>query len=471
MEFLQVNLVSCFLLLCFRTLSVYSRLFSPVDNYLIDCGSAAVSTIDNRRFVGDLSGNDSPLSFSGRSISIRNENPVPGLAPVYRTVRIFRSPSKYAFPIRDKGTHMVRLHFNSFNSPGFDLGDAQFHVLVDEFIVLSNFSRVRSENPRIMEYLIRVDAEKLVIMFVPTEKSKFAFVNAIEVISAPKDLVPDTAQYVSSKNVVDFDGLSNQALEVVYRLNVGGPKVTPFNDSLWRTWMPDGKFFKPNYASQRLYFGGRIKYQRGGASREVGPDNMYNSARLIKSKNASVPMVNMTWQFPVIGGYKYLVRMHFCDIASISIGLLYFNVYVNGHLAYADLDLSGITGLLASPFYADFVVDEDSLGALSVNIGPSNKSIPYVVDGILNGIEIFRLNNSHNSLDGEDCAGFVLKNWSRGNSGLFLTLVAAICIVLSISLLIRRRIVGSGDSFPWSRLPVDISDHHVKISGLHSESK
>ncbi|KAI9109817.1 hypothetical protein K1719_018858 [Acacia pycnantha] len=472
MEFLKWNLISCFLLLCLPTLSLTSRLFSPVDNYLIDCGSAAVSTIDNRRFVGDLSGgNDLPLSFSGRWFSMRNENPVPGLDPIYHTARIFRSPSKYAFPIRDKGTHMVRLHFNSFNSRGIDLGEAQFHVLVDRFVVLSNFSLVNSENPRIMEYLIRVDAEELVIMFVPTEKSKIAFANAIEVISAPKDLVPDTAQYVSSKNVVNLDGLSNQALEVVYRLNVGGPKVTPFNDSLWRTWMPDDKFYKPNPQSKRLYFGGRIKYQKGGASREVGPDNMYNSARLIKSMNASVPRINMTWQFPVTGGYKYLVRLHFCDIASISIGLLYFNVYVNGNLAYEDLDLSGITGLLASPFYADFVVDTDSFGALSVNIGPSNKSIPYVVDGILNGIEVMKLNDSRNSLDGEVCAGFILKSWPRGNSGFFLTLLAAICIVLSISLVIRRRVLGSGDSFPWSRLPVDISDEHVKISGLPSQSK
>lgn len=430
-----------------------------------------MSTVDNRRFVGDLSSNDSPLSFSGSSISLRNENLAPGLAPIYHTARIFRSPSKYAFPIRDKGTHMVRLHFNAFDSPGFDLCDAQFHVLVDGFVVMSNFSRACSENPRIMEYLIRVDAEKLVVMFVPTENSKFAFVNAIEVISAPKDLVPDTAQYVSSKNIVIFDGLSNQALEVVYRLNVGGPKVTPFNDSLWRTWMPDDGFFKPNSECQRLYFGGRIRYQRGGASREVGPDNMYNSARLIKSKNASVPRVNMTWEFPVVGGYKYLIRMHFCDIASISIGLLYFNVYVDGHLAYADLDLSSITGLLASPFYADFVVDADSLGTLSVNIGSSNKSIPYVVDGILNGIEVMKLNNSHNSLDGEVCPGFILKSWSRGNSGLFLTLVAAVCIVLSISLVIRRRILGSRDSFPWSRLPVDISEDHAKISTFHSERK
>lgn len=368
---------------------------------------------------------------------------------------------------------MVRLHFNSFISRGFDLGLAQFHVLVNGFVVLSDFSRVNDGSLRVLEYLIKVDDdEKLVVMFVPNKDTEFAFVNAIEVISAPQDLVPDTARYLSSGGVVDFDGLSNQALEVVYRLNVGGPKVTPFNDSLWRTWMPDDRFYRPNQQARRLYFGGRIKYQKGGASREVGPDNVYNSARLIKSMNAFVPRVNMTWELPVVGGYKYLVRLHFCDIASISIGLLYFNVYVDGNLAYEDLDLSSITGLLASPFYADFVVDAaDSVGNLSVNIGPSKKSIPYVVDGILNGIEVMKLNNSYNSLDGEVCAGFVMKSWPKGNSGLFLTLLAAVCIILSVSLVIRRRMFGSRDSFPWSRLPVDVSDEDVKVSNVHSQSK
>ncbi|KAK4280361.1 hypothetical protein QN277_011993 [Acacia crassicarpa] len=38
---------------------------------------------------------------------MRNENPVPGLARINPTTRIFRSPSQYAFPIRDKGTHVV----------------------------------------------------------------------------------------------------------------------------------------------------------------------------------------------------------------------------------------------------------------------------------------------------------------------------------------------------------------------------
>ncbi|KAK7295118.1 hypothetical protein RJT34_18022 [Clitoria ternatea] len=455
----------------FFTLSVLSHLFSPPDNHLINCGSTVPTTlIDNRAFAGDLAGKHPSFSSSPNAVSLRNDNVSPGLPPIYNTARVFTTPARYTFPIRDKGTHMVRFHFYPFNSSNLDLGRAQFHILVDGYVVLSNFSRFvggSQRNPRIVEYLIWVDAERLVIMFVPNRDSKLAFVNAIEVISAPKDLIPDTAKYLISGKVENFNGLNKQALEVVYRVTVGGPKVTPFNDSLSRTWGPDDEFFKSSVVSEKLYFGGRIKYHVGGASREVGPDNVYNSARLIRSKNDSVPNVNMTWVFPVVGGYKYLVRLHFCDIASISLGLLYFNVYVNGYLAFEDLDLSYVTNSLASPFYADFVVDGDGNGgALSVSVGPSKSSIPHVIDGILNAVEVMKLNNSHYSLDGDVCVGSVLKSWSTGNTGILFTLLAALCIVLSLAIVIHRKLIGVRESVSWSRLPVNSSDGSVKIDNI-----
>ena len=52
-------------------------------------------------------------------------------------------------------------------------------------------------------------------------------------------LILITAVYVSDGKVVGFDGLAKQALQVVHRVNVGGHKVTPFNDILWRTWITD----------------------------------------------------------------------------------------------------------------------------------------------------------------------------------------------------------------------------------------
>ncbi|KAA8520668.1 hypothetical protein F0562_015060 [Nyssa sinensis] len=448
--------------------------FSPVDHYLLDCGSTEATTvdIDHRRFTGDAFESGSQFLSSTGTILLRDSNPPPNSSPIYRTVRVFTRPSKYVFNIREKGTHLVRLHFHQFDSSNLNLCHSQFHVSVNGYVLLNNFTAENTQNPIIKDYMIWVDTEKLVITFTPSRKSKIAFVSAIEVISAPKDLIADVAQLVDSKKIEQINGLMRNALETVYRVNVGGRKVTPFNDSLWRTWVPDDEFLKSSDGSTRVYFGGRIKYQMGGASREVGPDNVYNTARLITSLNDSIPNLNITWVFPVIEGYDYLVRMHFCDIASISLGLLYFNVYVNGRLVYENLDLTSLTNdMLASPFYADFLVDEKSSGVLSVSVGPSNMSMSHTVDAILNGVEIMKMNNSIGSLDGTISAESILKSWPSRNTGVPVPLIALVCLLLTASLLIYRRGIGFKNSMAWSPLPVDMSQiylGHIVGRMLHS---
>ncbi|KAG4119693.1 hypothetical protein ERO13_D11G095700v2 [Gossypium hirsutum] len=330
----------------------------------------------------DLSLSFSPFSLCAGTL-------LPGLPQIYHTARVFKAPSKYVFDVKDPGTHMLRLHFHRFT--------------------LTNFSGGRSFN-----------SEKVEITFLPAEKSKFAFVSAIVVISAPKDLILETAQSVNGDKVKNFEG---------------GPKVTPFNDSLWRTWLPDDDYFRSKEGSNRVYFSGRIKYQDGGASREVGPDNVYNSARLIESKNASIPNV--------IEGYQYLVRLHFCDIASISLGLLFFNVY-DGHLAYKDLDPSAVTNyLLASPFYVALVVDAEHSGIVNVTVGPSNKSMVYAVDAILNGVEIMKMSNWMGSFDGKE--------------EFLLPLIALVCLLLSLSAIIGRR-KEKVESVLRSKLPMEVHE-------------
>lgn len=366
---------------------------------------------------------------------------------------------------------MVRLHFHPFVSLNLDLKYAQFHVLVNGYVVLSNFTVANVVNPLVKEYLIWVDSSKLVITFMPARRDEFGFVNAIEVISAPKDLIADVAILMDGNKTEKFDGLTKQALETLYRVNVGGPKITPFNDSVWRTWIPDDGFFKSSEFSSRIYFSGRIKYQNGGATREVGPDFVYNTARVITSTNASIPNVNMTWEFPVMEGYQYLVRLHFCDIASMSLGLLYFNVYINGNMACENLDLTSITYFLASPVYADFIVDSDSYGVLRVSVGPSNQSLAHTVDGILNGVEIMKMNNSVGSLDGKLCAGMVLRSWPRESIGVLVPLVAIVCLLLSISVVMHRRTVAKRDSVTWSKLPTDVQEDNLKHGNEHLSGK
>ncbi|KAJ6675321.1 hypothetical protein OIU85_011480 [Salix viminalis] len=403
----------------FSTLSLST--FSPTDNHLISCGSTVDTTVDNRRFISD-SYTDSPLLSSEQTTPLTNQNPSPYSIQIYNSARLFKKPSKYAFEIKEPGTHMGKVR-----------------------------------DTVVKEYFIWADSDKVVINFVPAKKGNYGFVNAIEVISAPKDLIADVGFLVNGNKDEKFVGLTKQALETVHRINVGGPKVTPFNDTVWRTWIPDYEFLKSSKdLSKQMYFDGRIHYQYGGASREVGPDFVYKTARVITNTNGSVLNVNMTWEFPVDEGYKYLVRMHFCDIASISLGLIHFNVYVNGYLAYEDLDLSSITDTLASPFYVDFVSADDSSGVLRVSVGPTNKTMAYGVDGILNGVEIMKMNNSVGSLDGKICAGMVLKSWPRGNIGALVPIVAGVCLFLSLAALMHRRTVGRRNPAAWSKLPTEV---------------
>ncbi|PIM99794.1 Non-specific serine/threonine protein kinase [Handroanthus impetiginosus] len=433
--------------------------FTPIDHYLINCGSRAAETLDpdHRVFTGD----DSGFLTSDRTIRLESSGSLFATSsPLYRTARAFNHPAHYAFPIRDRGTHhLVRLHFHPLENDYVNLFEAEFHVVANGFLLLRNFRVAENDNfPVIKEFVIPTDSEVLEITLMPLEKSKFGFVNAIEVISAPRDLIADVAQLVDFEKNERIYGLLKNGFETVYRVNVGGFKVTPFNDSLWRTWLTDDEYLASSDGSQQIHFGGRINYQMGGASREVGPDNVYNTARM-----------NITWSFEVEKDYKYMARMHFCDIASVANHMLYFNVYVNGNLAYYNLDLSDITnGRLASPFYADFVVNGESSGNLVVSVGPSNVSLPRAVDAILNGIEIWKLNNTMGSFDGEVCAGYLWTNWRKGHTGVLLPLVAAIFLLLSASVFIQRK---RNSSVAWSRLPVDVSEANLKSGNQLSSVK
>ncbi|XP_049402939.1 probable receptor-like protein kinase At5g24010 [Solanum stenotomum] len=454
--------------------NLISASFSPLDHYLINCGSPEHTTVDfdHRRFTGDVSDSTASFLTSTESISLADPNPCPKSSPIYHTARVFTRPSKYKFVIKNPGMHLVRLHFRRLRG-SLDFSNAKFHVLANGFVLFNSLSVEMGKGFEIVkDYVIGVDSDVLVITFVPSEKSNFAFVNAIEVISAPNDLIADVAQHVSFDKNEQIHGLLKNGFETMYRVNVGGWKVTPFNDSLWRTWVTDDEYLKSDDGSSKVHFGGRINYQEGGASREVGPDNVYNTARVIRSSGNSIPELKMTWTFPVTKGYKYLVRMHFCDIASIARGMLFFNVYLNNNLAYKNLDLTEVTNrLLASPFYADFVVDGDSSGVLTLSVGPSNMSLPHAVDAILNGVEIMKINNSVGSFDGKICAHAVLKSWKRGNGNVLYPMLAAVFMLLMAFVIMHRRRTGVTDSVAWWRLPTEIPEVNLKYGNQLSSNK
>ncbi|XP_016204310.1 probable receptor-like protein kinase At5g24010 isoform X3 [Arachis ipaensis] len=137
-------------------------------------------------------------------------------------------------------------------------------------------------------------------------------------------------------------------------------------------------------------------YQKGGATREIAPDNVYMTAQEMNMNQSTLAsQFNITWNFPVAsGGVRHLIRLHFCDIVSPALNLLYFDVYINNYSAYKDVDLSSLTfHALASPVYVDFIADSDDSGVIQISVGPSDLSSSMRKNAILNGAEILKMVN------------------------------------------------------------------------------
>ena len=372
----------------------FSANFVPIDNYLIDCGSPTNTSIDSRNFSADSfyknflsTQQDILASTSLKSITSTRDS------PLYSTARIFTAPSKYTFPINKKGRHWIRLYFFPFAYEKYDLSAAKFAVSTQNYNLLSDFSVLK--NPVMKEYSLSVNSDTLVITFVPSDNS-IAFVSAIEVVSVPDDLIIDDAFTLNPAG--SYSGLFAQALETVFRVNMGGPTVSSGSDTLQRTWLPDKKFLiQPNLARNFTNIGA-VKYVDGGPTANTAPPIVYGTLTQMNSADDPRSNFNVTWQFDVEPQFQYLVRLHFCDIISKSLNELYFNVYINSWFVAKDLDLSTINNnILAAPFFKDMITAPSASTKIFISIGPSTVNSNYP-NAILNGLEIMKMNNSVSSL-------------------------------------------------------------------------
>ncbi|KAI4972010.1 hypothetical protein ZWY2020_002935 [Hordeum vulgare] len=369
--------------------------FKPADSYLVDCGSAKGTTVLGRNFAADgaspvtVSTSQDILAGTSANGVSSFDNPV-----LYQTARIFTSPSSYTFPIQKQGRHFVRLYFYPFIYQTYDLSTAKFTVSTQDVLLLSDFQQPDKTAPLFKEYSLNITRDQLVISFKPS--NGIAFINAIEVVSVPDDLIADVANMVNP--VQQYSGLTTQSLETVYRVNMGGPKVFPSNDTLSRTWQKDQKYILNPSVTKTAQYGKAINYRNGGATPLTAPDIVYSTATELAASNTSNALFNMTWQFDVDAGFSYLIRFHFCDIVSKALNQLYFNAYVGGFFAQHDLDLSEQSvNQLATAIYVDVVLSSnDASSKLSISIGPStlNNALP---DGILNGLEIMKMGSGSGS--------------------------------------------------------------------------
>ncbi|KAI5325308.1 hypothetical protein L3X38_034382 [Prunus dulcis] len=352
------------------------------DKYFVNCGSKADANLSGRVFTADSS-SGFLCSEKSRAVERTNQSPSP-----YQTARIFSQQSYYQFGINETGTYLVRLHFLAFSS-SVNLSTALFDVLAfpnvsnSGFKLLINFTAKNSSNsPLIEEFFLGIHPGTFKIYFVP-QASSFAFVNAIEVFLAPASFSPEN--YSSSFPLV---------LRTTYRVNVGGQKIKPDNDAIWRKWDTDSIYLSNSNAAedsqpssqspnwQSLESDGFV----GAASDCIAPSSVYQTAKLMTTSTEPSNPFNITWSFNVSADARHLVRVHFCDIIGPA-GNFVFNLYSNGNFIKTVGGPNFSFSDLYWPFYYDFVLSSNGSEFINISIGPSIHTTT-TNNSFLNGLEM-----------------------------------------------------------------------------------
>ena len=437
-------------------LQFLSVAYSRTDNYFfINCGSATNANTDLRNFVADLNSSDSissSFSFTGHSSPVSQSS---GTSTLYQTARIFRRNSSYEFDVPNNGTYFVRLHFFAFSTPT-DLSTALFNVWTSGSPLLLNFTGKNSSNsPIIKEFFLPITAGKFNVYFLPRESS-FAFINAIEVFPAVESFIPDQALQISPTGSFNsYKGLVSRTLQTIYRINVGGPTITPGNDTLWRSWVPDNGYINNPETATSKFQSSNPSYQKNffeNVTEKTAPALVYKTAKWINTSR----QFNITWSFNVSKSDRHLVRVHFCDIISTSPNTQNFSLYFYTNFSKL-INSYEYAFQLAVPFYLDFVVDSDDSGHMDISIGRLDDSaFPF-----LNGLEIMNiLGNSGLTLSKHKKEHvFLMVGSILGGLGLI-----GIFVVLFF-LVFRCRKLKPIETSEWSPLPGGRSSHSRMTEG------
>ncbi|KAK1272301.1 Receptor-like protein kinase FERONIA [Acorus gramineus] len=442
LSLLLVAVITAFIEPTFAQNSTATTAYVPVEMIFLNCGAPKGNqSQDGLSWEGDF-GSRYALGIQ-KTVSATPSDQAFGVPTVpYMTARIFQTPYTYSFPVTP-GRKFVRLHFypSNFTDPKFVTPDSFFSVSVGPYTLLNNFSalltaQAMSYNYIIKEFSVNISSSTLNLTFTPSPANKkaFAFVNGIEIVSMPQFFGgSDTftqPQIVGTMTTLPIDEYT--AFETVARLNVGGSTVSPVDDSgLYREW-DDDSIYIYGAAVGRLGvlsgMGRRIDIHLGGAvgvtypkdpnvtikysdtlPEYIAPPVVYGTARLM-GQNASVNLnYNLTWIITVDAGFSYFVRLHFCEITYLitEINMRVFDIFINNMTAKEAFDVMAYTNHsgLGVPIYLDFIVFFPNTSASSqqdiwVSLHPDIYTKPTYYDAELNGLEIFKINDSSGNLAG-----------------------------------------------------------------------
>ncbi|KAL6131348.1 hypothetical protein ACLB2K_069724 [Fragaria x ananassa] len=403
--------------------------FDPVDNFLIDCGSSTNQTVGTRVFLPDES-YSTILSAPQKIIAKTTSNSSSSIdSAVFQTALIFTEPSRYTFPIRKQGRHWVRLYFSPFVHNSYNMSQAKFSVSAQSFTLLKD-CQIESDF-LIKEYILNVTSSSLVLTITPSSNS-FAFVNALEVVLLPDELIPKGARAIGLKETEQ--SLSQLALETVWRVNMGNVTVSPQNDTLWRFWDSDYSYLRYEGVATYVSKPEAVKFS-ASVTKYIAPSSVYGTATMLDTTKESRMIANLTWNFDVDPGFKYLVRFHFCDMTSKDADKVMFKVFINDLSVSSSLDLKNLTSnVLGRPYFMDVIMRASDSPKMNVSVGPYSTDGAYLYPiTILNGLEIMKVSNSRSSLD------VSLSSSSKMKLGVIVGLAAGLFLAIVFFLLYRRR--------------------------------
>ncbi|KAF9663847.1 hypothetical protein SADUNF_Sadunf17G0094600 [Salix dunnii] len=380
--------------------------YLPLDNIALNCGSSSESSVNDTNWTADINSKVALQDqYSVSILSTANEastNTVP-----YHTARVSRSKFTYTFPVTTTGPKFVRLHFYPASYPGFNRSNASFSVTSGRYTFLSNFSGVHYTDPLgdtgyAREFILNVEVERknLSITFTPSPHvaDAYAFINGIEIVSMPTNL------YYTAGGMNDLDKGFNYplqketALEIMYRVNVGGADIEPRSDSgMFRRWLSDTDYLTDARPSVYQY-NDSIQLKYNNDTRYAAPDVLYRTARTMGPDATVNEKYNMTWEFPVHSTFTYFVRLHFCQFIPIISQKddLAFKIYIANQTAQSHADIIDWAGGYGVPIYKDYVVmmhagGIDELQNLSIALHPIQSNNAF--DAMLNGVEILKFRN------------------------------------------------------------------------------
>ncbi|KAK9924902.1 hypothetical protein M0R45_033244 [Rubus argutus] len=402
----------------------------PIDDITLNCGSSVeqLNEYDSRTWSGDINSKLSPIEAAGRGNTISQSRKAPPSSSSasqvpYTTARLSYSEFTYKIPL-SPGQKFIRLYFNPATyNPDFDRSNSLFSVKASgSFTFLKDFNAsvtAEVDEPLetfMREFCVNIDPElqSLNITFTPT-KHAYAFINGIEIVSMPANLYYTAPQ---SQGIRYLNGAANYhienttALEMVYRINVGGSPLSPNKDTgMYRNWEANDDVYLDNLSKRYSVIpsNSSIKLKFDVIPEYAAPDEVYQTARTMGPNLTINRSYNLTWVFPVDPNFQYFIRLHFCEFQNevTEAGDRKFLIHIANLTAEENADIIRWSLGNGIPVFRDYVVyisgpkTKQKVNLyLVLQADPSGWAWVKYNDAILNGLEIFKLNYSNGNLAG-----------------------------------------------------------------------